>query len=83
MFFYKLYTVLLRVYNVLHLPINKRNNLKQIIINSYSEVCLLSKSVFTRDDVSGPAHIDPPQIANYSNPSILTKLVARPDLQCM
>ena len=39
--FYKLHTILLHLYNVLHLSLNKRHNLKQIIIKSYSEICLL------------------------------------------
>ena len=36
--FYKL--LLLHIYHVLHLSLNKRHNFKQIIINSFSEICL-------------------------------------------
>ena len=39
--FYKLHTILLHLYNVLHLSLNKRHNLKQITIKSYSDICLL------------------------------------------
>ena len=39
--FYKPHIVLLHLYHVLQLSLNKRHNIKQIIIHSYSEICLL------------------------------------------
>ena len=38
---YKLHSLMLHISNVLHLPIATRHNIKQFIISTYSEVCLI------------------------------------------
>ena len=48
--FYKLHTVLLHIYNVLHLSLNKMHDFKQIIINSYSEICILIFFLYLLDE---------------------------------